>query len=45
MILSATTSMHDRRIKRCVLPIVAFAMVSDHLLSILCLQLERKFTT
>jgi hypothetical protein len=29
MSLSATSSMHGRRINRCVLPIVAFAVASD----------------
>jgi hypothetical protein len=42
---SATTSMHDPHIKRCVLPIEALTIVSDHLLHILLLRIGRKFTT
>jgi hypothetical protein len=54
MRLSVTTSMHDHRISRLLLPIASFAMTFDHLLPIWCmtfdhllpiwcLQLETKF--
>jgi hypothetical protein len=45
MSLSTTTSMHGCRIKRRVLPIIGFAMASDHLQPVLLLQLGTKFTT
>jgi hypothetical protein len=45
MHLFATTIMHDHQINRFLLPIIAYAMVFDHLLCILCLQLENKSMT
>jgi hypothetical protein len=45
MRLSTTTSMHNHQINKFLLPIIAFVMVFDHLLPILHLQLENKFTT